>query len=255
VKRTGDGRQQRGWTAPWTTHPLSRVGLPLSYSDFPVKSTGRGRDGKGHLTKAYEVIALNESLFTSIATAASDPCLLGLSELPYGITRCYLPPGRGDIPALWRADVEKCWSQGCRGLTWRFPCHGYGYGMRMGTVMNPHGPVGILLRFSNWCEIQTCLGPEMVDRPPFRGRGNFFSGGGALPVMRPLSKFSDSCLHSCCRTEEIKFSNKPITRKPIQNLRLFYKIKYKTLSIRRTYVYDISVANTAYTKWTHCYSP
>jgi len=56
------------------------------------------------------------------------------------------------------------------------------------------------------------------DRPPFRGRGNFFPGGGALPVMRPLSKFSDSCLHSCCRTEEIKFSIKPITSKPIQIL-------------------------------------
>ena len=56
------------------------------------------------------------------------------------------------------------------------------------------------------------------DRPPFRGRGNFFSGGeAALPVMRPLSKFSDSCFHSCCRTDEIKFSIKPITRKTIQN--------------------------------------
>ena len=46
------------------------------------------------------------------------------------------------------------------------------------------------------------------------GKGAFFSGG-ALPVMRPLSKFSDSCLslHSYCRTEEIKFSIKPITRK------------------------------------------
>jgi len=31
------------------------------------------------------------------------------------------------------------------------------------------------------------------DRPPFRGRGSFFRGGGALPVMRPLSTFSDSC--------------------------------------------------------------
>jgi len=49
------------------------------------------------------------------------------------------------------------------------------------------------------------------------GKGAIFSGE-ALPVMRPLSKFSDSCLHSCCRTEEIKFSIKPITRKPIQNL-------------------------------------
>jgi len=70
------------------------------------------------------------------------------------------------------------------------------------------------------------------------GKGAIFSGEGALPVMRPLSEFSDSCLHSCCRTEEIKFSIKPITRKPIQNLWLFYTIKYKTLSIRRTYVYS-----------------
>jgi len=36
-----------------------------------------------------------------------------------------------------------------------------------------------------------------------QGKGQFFQGGGeALPVMRPLSKFSDPCLHSCCRTEE-----------------------------------------------------
>ena len=73
--------------------------------------------------------------------------------------------------------------------------------------------------------------------------------------MRPLSKFSNSCLHSCCRTEEIKFSIKPITRKPIQNLSLFYKIKYKTLSIRCTYLYNISVVNPAYTKRTHCHRP
>jgi len=30
VKRTGDGREKRGWTAPRTTHPLSGVGLSLS---------------------------------------------------------------------------------------------------------------------------------------------------------------------------------------------------------------------------------
>ena len=46
VKRTGDGREQRGCTASRTTHPLSGVGLPLSYSDFHVKPTGRGRDWK-----------------------------------------------------------------------------------------------------------------------------------------------------------------------------------------------------------------
>ena len=36
------------------------------------------------------------------------------------------------------------------------PCdsNGYWYGMGMGTVMNPHGPVRILLRFSNGCEIK-----------------------------------------------------------------------------------------------------
>ena len=32
--------------------------------------------------------------------------------------------------------------------------HGYGYGMRIGTVINPHGAVGILLRFSSGCEIK-----------------------------------------------------------------------------------------------------
>ena len=102
--------------------------------------------------------------------------------------------------------------------------------------------------------IQTCQGPEMKMRQTVRhsGEGAIISGG-----MRPLSKFSDSCLHSCCITEEIKFSIKPITRKPIENLWLFYKIKYKTLSVRRTYmyVYDISVANPAYTKWTQCHRP
>jgi len=76
---------------------------------------------------------------------------------------------------------------------------------------------------------QTCQGPEMKRRETVRHSGEgaiFFRGGeDALPVMRPLSKFSNSCLHSCCRTEEIKFSIKPITRKPIQNLRLFYKIQ------------------------------
>ena len=92
------------------------------------------------------------------------------------------------------------------------------------------------------CLRQTCQGPEMKMRETVRhsGKGAIFSRGeeAALPVMRPLSKFSDSCLHSCCRTEEIKFSIKPITRKPIQNLWLFYQIKYETLSIRRTYVYS-----------------
>ena len=40
----------------------------------------------------------------------------------------------------------------CRGFG---DSHGYaGYGMGMGTVMNPHGPVGIPWRFSNGCEIQ-----------------------------------------------------------------------------------------------------
>ena len=89
-------------------------------------------------------------------------------------------------------------------------------------------------------KLQTCQGPEMKMRETVRhsGKGAIFSGEGALPVMRPLSKFTDSCLHSCCRTEEIKFSIKPITRKPIQNLWLFYQIKYKTLSIRRTHVYS-----------------
>jgi len=32
--------------------------------------------------------------------------------------------------------------------------HGYVHGMGMGTAMNPHGPVGILWRFSNGCEIK-----------------------------------------------------------------------------------------------------
>jgi len=32
--------------------------------------------------------------------------------------------------------------------------HGYGYGMGMGTVMNAHGPVGILWGFLNRCEIK-----------------------------------------------------------------------------------------------------
>jgi len=31
---------------------------------------------------------------------------------------------------------------------------GMGMGMGMGTVVNPHGPVAILWRFSNWCEIK-----------------------------------------------------------------------------------------------------
>ena len=68
--------------------------------------------------------------------------------------------------------------------------------------------------------MQTCQGPEMkmLETVRHSGEGAIFSEGGALPVMRPLSKFSDSCLHSCRRTEEIKFGNKPITRKPIQNL-------------------------------------
>ena len=32
--------------------------------------------------------------------------------------------------------------------------HGYAYGMGMGTVMNPHGPVGILRGFLNGREIK-----------------------------------------------------------------------------------------------------
>jgi len=52
VKRTGDGREQRGWTAPRTTHPLSGVGLPLLYSRSKVKLTGRGRGWKPHFFMA-----------------------------------------------------------------------------------------------------------------------------------------------------------------------------------------------------------
>jgi len=30
-----------------------------------------------------------------------QPCLTAMkTHMPYGITQCYLPPGRGDIPAL-----------------------------------------------------------------------------------------------------------------------------------------------------------
>ena len=41
--------------------------------------------------------------------------------------------------------------------------------------------------------IQTCQGPEMKMRETVRhsGEGAIFFGGGALLVMRPLSKFSD----------------------------------------------------------------
>ena len=43
------------------------------------------------------------------------------------------------------------------GLPWVRDSHGdsyvYGYGMGMGTVMNPHGPVGILWGFLNGCKI------------------------------------------------------------------------------------------------------
>ena len=78
-----------------------------------------------------------------------------------------------------------------------------------------------------------CVRPSAI-----QGKGQFFRGEHCL-WCGLSSKFSDSCLHSCCRTEEIKFSIKPITRKPIQNLWLLYKIKYKTLSVRsRTYVYS-----------------
>ena len=58
-------------------------------------------------------------------------------------------------------------------------------------------------------EKQTCQGPEMKMRETVRhsGEGAIFFRGEALPVMRPLSKFSDSCLHSCCKTEEIKFTS------------------------------------------------
>ena len=51
--------------------------------------------------------------------------------------------------------------------------------------------------------IQTCQGPEMKTLETVRhsGEGAIFSGGS-----------TDSCLHACCRTEEIKFSIKPITR-------------------------------------------
>jgi len=38
--------------------------------------------------------------------------------------------------------------QGCRGYgDSHGDSHGYGYGMDMGTVMKPHGPVGILCGF------------------------------------------------------------------------------------------------------------
>jgi len=45
-------------------------------------------------------------------------------------------------------------TQGCRGYG---DSHGYGYWMGMGTVMNPHGSVGILWGFLNECEIKRKL--------------------------------------------------------------------------------------------------
>jgi len=109
------------------------------------------------------------------------------------------------------------------------------------------------------CDMQTCQGPEMKMCETVRhsGEGAIFRGGGREHCLwcGLCLNFLTLFLHSCCRTEEIKFSIKPITRKPIQNLWLFYKIKYKTLSMRCTYVYNISVANTAYTKWAQCHRP
>jgi len=54
----------------------------------------------------------------------------------------------------------------------------------------------------------------------------FFPGvgggvGRVLLVMRALSTFSDSFLHSCYRTEEMKFSNKQISGISRQNPCLF----------------------------------
>jgi len=78
-------------------------------------------------------------------------------------------------------------------------------------------------------------------------KGAIFSGGEgeeALPVMRPLSKFSDSCLHSCCRTEEIKFSIKPITRKTNSKSMIILQNKIQN-AINQTHVkYTISVLPT-----------
>ena len=49
----------------------------------------------------------------------------------------------------------QCRQQGCR---WYLDSHGdshrYGFGMDMGSVMNPHGSVGILRGFLNGCEIK-----------------------------------------------------------------------------------------------------
>jgi len=83
------------------------------------------------------------------------------------------------------------------------------------------------------------------------GKGQFFlgGGGGALPVMRPLSKFSDSCLHSCCRTEEIKFSIKPIT---FANSKSMIILQNKIQNaINQTHVrVRYQCCRPAYTKWT-----
>jgi len=64
--------------------------------------------------------------------------VVSLSHYPHSILcNCPAMPGRAAVNM---------------GISMGFPCVGYGMGMR--TVVNPRGPVGILWRFSNDCEIK-----------------------------------------------------------------------------------------------------
>jgi len=108
----------------------------------------------------------------------------------------------------------------------------YGYGAGMGTVMNPHGPVGILWRFSNGCEIKRkrvkhaidvvvagWISPNTVQFVSFLLA--FFSSLSILNIHRPNSYILNYNFHT--------------SRSTLHALQTVYTTNSKNMHLRKTH--------------------
>jgi len=67
------------------------------------RQTDRQTDKHAHHSNKYTAVRKVATPLREL-TSFRDP-MWHVSHMPHGITQCYLPPGRGDIPALTPAEA------------------------------------------------------------------------------------------------------------------------------------------------------
>ena len=104
-----------GWLDPWVGS--GRVGstitkvLRKNYATTldPTRSPVHDRDALRSISGSeigYDTIRCDTSKSIRIQLSSQDTCLTATgTHVPYGITQYYLPPGRGDIPAVTPAEA------------------------------------------------------------------------------------------------------------------------------------------------------